>query len=1143
MRSAPAQATPGGPVAQRRVTSVLFGDLVGFTTISEGRDQEDVRELLSRYFETSRRIVERYGGVVEKFIGDAVMAVWGVPTANEDDAERAVRAGLELVAAVAGLRDEVGVSGLDMRVGIVTGEVAVTLGATGQGMVAGDAVNTAARVQSAAAPGQVWVDGTTRLLTQQAITFVDAGDHRLKGKAEPMPLWVVRAVVAGAGGSQRTDGLEAPLVGRDRELRMVKEAFDRTGEQGSPSLVVLSGEGGVGKTRLAWEFEKYVDGLPAATMWHTGRCVAYGERIPYYALAEALRARVRLTAGSGAPTAATDPTDAVDAAVALLQHREGADVEDMGALLETSLAILVPDEAERDWIAPRLGALLGVGSLGEFARPDLFAAWAAFLRRVGADAESIVLQIDDAEHADEGLIAFVEHLMVSRFPVFVLLVGRPALLEDHPELVRNPQAILVNLAPLADGDVRLLLDGLVAGLSESVRHELAERSEGVPLYAVETVRSLVDRGLVVPLDGRYVLADREVDLTAIGAPASLQALVAARLDALTDRERRVVDAASVLGQSFHRDHLAVMVGTEADLDAALAALERGQLVVRETSRWSGDFGQYRFVQAVVPQVAYAMIARRERRAAHLCAVEIFEGSADPTGELAPVIAEHLTRAADALPGEADVPVLRSRAREQLVRAAGRAEALGSMRECDAYLTAARELAEDPLGAARLDLRRGLALSRAYSNTAAVVVLEPLVAIFDEAGDDVTAGIAAGALGTSLAELGRHEEARALVEPRWVAMKNRRDADDAVVELAGAMGAIHEGGEVRDYVEAIMRVGLRRGDERMIRRGLTGLAYYYVNTGMTVVSRLFYDEALRRDATGPLARTIDLANLSASWMADDVARAADYGRQAVHLVDELRLVNSVDIVTLNCANALFLSGDWDAALDVATRGDALDRPIDAAARAFVTTAIAVARGEVPAEPAWSESDLAEAPVWLRAYATTELALRLPAPRPAAPVDAAVRAFREYVDQVSLSDDHAVIWSELLELVRSRGDHAGTGPLIELIGDDDTDRSIPVAFRGHRHRTLGLSAGDRLDEDGAIAHLRTAVEHYDAWHAAPLAARARGELGAVLLRSLDPWSREEGGRLIEEARQTLTALRATAWLAAIESMLDPVGTDRD
>ncbi|MCA1780837.1 MAG: AAA family ATPase [Intrasporangiaceae bacterium] len=1144
MRAAPAHEPPAGPVAQRRVTSVLFGDLVGFTTLAEGRDQEEVRELLSRYFETSRRIVERYGGIVEKFIGDAVMAVWGVPTANEDDAERAVRAGLELVGAVTGLREEVGVPSLDMRVGIVTGEVAVTLGARGQGMVAGDAVNTASRVQSAASPGQVWVDTTTRSLTQQAVDFVDAGEHTLKGKADVMHLWAVRAVVAGAGGNQRTDGLEAPLVGRDRELRLVKEIFHRTGEQGSPSLVIISGEPGVGKTRLAWEFEKYVDGLPATTMWHTGRCVAYGERGPYYALAEAIRARLRLTAQLG-PAEATDPVEAADAAVALLQSdaRRPGLTEDMGEILTAAMSILFPDETERDWIAPRLGALLGVGSLGEFARGDLFAAWTAFLRRVGSNAQALVLQLDDAEHADEGLVGFVEHLMTSRFPIFVMMMGRPGLLEEHPELARNPQAVLVNLAPLSNADVQHLLDGLVAGLPASVRQELASRSEGVPLYAVETVRSLIDRGIVVPLDGHYVLADREVDLTAIGAPASLQALVAARLDALSEWERRVVDAACVLGQSFHQDHLAAMLDPERDLDEALARLERSQLVKRETSRWSGDFGQYRFIQAVVPQVAYAMLARRDRRSAHLRAVEILSGSPDPSGELAPVIAEHLTRAADAVPDESDVAELRSRALQYLSRAAERAEALGAIRECDAYLSAARDLTDDLLVRARLDLRRGIVLSNAYRSSAAIDLLKPLVRIFDDAGDELAAGTAAGACGCCLGDTGRKDEAAELVEARWSALRDRSDAGDAIVQLAAAMMSIHEGENTSEFAEAILRVGLRRGAGELITRGLRGLAYYYVYAGLRSLARLLYDECLRHDGASPLPRALNLGNLASLWMVDDVSVAAEYGSDAAKLVDAHGFIGGMDVVLTNQANALMLLGRWDEAVAVAARGTELDTSVNAAGLDMVTAVICSARDERVPAPEWSDSDLDAGASWHRAYGLMQKTLRVRSQGAADAVAPAVRSVLEYRDIAGLSDDHAVMWPSLFDLARTDGDHASMEALLDLIGDDDLDRSIPVAFRAHRQRALGVMALDRGDRDTAIDHLRRAAEFYEEWKAGPLAARTRGELGSVLLRSVDEEEVAEGSRLVEDAREVMTSLGATAWLADLDSVLDPVESGRE
>ena len=233
----------------------------GFTTVSENRDAEEVRDLLSRYFETARTIIDRYGGTVEKFIGDAVMAVWGTPIAREDDAERAVRAGLDLTAAVTSLGDEVGAHGLRARAGILTGEAAVTLGAEGQGMVAGDLVNTASRIQSAAEPGQVLVGEATRRATEASIAYEEVGEHELKGKAEAVQLWRALRVTAGRQGAMRSVGLEAPFVGRDRELRLVKELFHSAAEEGKAQLVTITGIAGIGKSRLSWEFEKYIDGL------------------------------------------------------------------------------------------------------------------------------------------------------------------------------------------------------------------------------------------------------------------------------------------------------------------------------------------------------------------------------------------------------------------------------------------------------------------------------------------------------------------------------------------------------------------------------------------------------------------------------------------------------------------------------------------------------------------------------------------------------------------------------------------------------------------------------------------------------------------------------------------------------------------
>jgi class 3 adenylate cyclase len=257
----PAAPAAQAPVAERRLVTVLFADLVGFTSASEGRDAEETRELLSRYFETARNVIERYGGRVEKFIGDAVMALWGAPVAQEDDAERGVRAALELVSAVEGMAP-----GVRVRGGVLTGEAAVTLAAEGEGMVAGDLVNTASRIQSVAEPGTVLVGDSTRRASDAAIAYEDAGSHELKGKAEPVQLWRALRVTANRGGEGKSVGLEPPFVGRDRELRLLKELFHSAGEEEKAHLLSVVGIAGIGKSRLAWEFEKYVDGL-VQTVW------------------------------------------------------------------------------------------------------------------------------------------------------------------------------------------------------------------------------------------------------------------------------------------------------------------------------------------------------------------------------------------------------------------------------------------------------------------------------------------------------------------------------------------------------------------------------------------------------------------------------------------------------------------------------------------------------------------------------------------------------------------------------------------------------------------------------------------------------------------------------------------------------------
>ena len=318
--------------AELRVVSVLFCDLVGHTPRSERLDADEVRELLSGYFDVAREVIARHGGTVEKFIGDAVMAVWGVPVAREHDAERAVRAGLQLVDAVAAYGERHHIQALAARVGIVTGRAAA-LTAVDQGIVVGDQVNTAARVQSIAEPGSVLVDDTTREATRAVIAYGDGGLHALKGKAEPVQVWRAERAIAGALGVNRGSGVEAEMVGRDRELRLVKELFHECVDRRTARLVSIVGPAGVGKSRLLWEFDKYVDGLAARTKWHQGRCLSYGEGVAFWALAQMVRHRL----GIG----------------------EQDSSDDVRRRLRDGLAEWEP--ADREFVEPRLALLLGVG--------------------------------------------------------------------------------------------------------------------------------------------------------------------------------------------------------------------------------------------------------------------------------------------------------------------------------------------------------------------------------------------------------------------------------------------------------------------------------------------------------------------------------------------------------------------------------------------------------------------------------------------------------------------------------------------------------------------------------------------------------------------------------------------------------------
>ena len=718
-------AVAATPTAERRLCSVLFVDLVGFTPFAEKRDPEETRELLSCYFACAQAIVSNYGGTVEKFIGDAVMAIWGAPVANEDDAERSVRAALDIVASVANLGAESGVA-LLARAGVVTGKVAITIGKVSEGMVIGDTVNAASRVQSVAPPGSVLVDEATWRSASGAIAFSEFGELNLKGKEEPVRAWRAERVVAQRRGVGRSQRLEPPFVGRDEELRLIKELLHATAREHKARLVSVTGIPGIGKSRLYWELRKYVDGLAETIDWHEGRSPAYGEGITFWALGEMVRTRAGIN--------------------------ESEDAASSRSKLTSALSEYVTDAEERTWIEPRLAHLLGLGEAPPGERGELYSAWRTFFERV-SERGPIVMVFEDLQWADPGLIDFVESILEwsRNHPILVITLSRPELMDRRPNWGAGQRAFTsLHLEPLSDQAMAELLDGFVKDLPSEFVERILERSEGVPLYAVETVRMLADRGVLSQDEGIYHLAGEPGSLD---IPGTLHALIASRLDTLSTAQRSLLEDAAVVGRTFTTAALAVVHGGDHNsLEAHLRDLVQREFLSLDTDPRSPERGQYGFVQGLIAEVAYATLSRRDRSAKHLALARHLESLADD--ELTGVVAAHYVEAHRAAPEGPEADLIAVTGRDWLSRAGRRALSLGSPEQALAFFEQALDMTESGTErAALLELASDAAeFASAYDR--AVALSEEAIAYYEAAGDTNAVGRATGGLARVLEDLNR-----------------------------------------------------------------------------------------------------------------------------------------------------------------------------------------------------------------------------------------------------------------------------------------------------------------------------------------------------------------------------------------------------
>lgn len=885
-RSSPA------PVSERRWVSVLFCDLVGFTTLAESKDVEDVRELLSAYFDAARTIVSRYGGTVEKFIGDAVMAVWGVPVTNEDDAERAVRAGLDLLGAVEALGTELGVGSLAARAGIVSGEAAVNLDAVGQGMVAGDLVNTASRLQAIAAAGQVLVGESTFQAARDAVSFDDAGTFGLKGKAEPVHAWRALRLVGQRRGAGRSDGVEPPFVGRNEELRRLIELLHATGSERAARLVSVTGIAGIGKSRLAWELQKYVDGLADVVYWHQGRSPAYGEGVAFWALAEMVRMRAGIA--------------------------EGEDPDSARRKLSSCVESFVQDDAERRWMEPRLCHLLALGEEPAGEHQELFSAWRTFFERI-AERAPVVMIFEDLHWADSGLLDYVESVAdwCKDSPIFVLTLSRPELAERRPHWgTAVGKFTSLHLDALSNAALRELVLGLVRGLPERAADRLVERAEGVPLFAVETVRALADRGILSRSADAYELCGEFAD---VELPGTLHSLIASRLDALGADARAVVLDASVLGKTFSVAALSAVTGKgEETLASLLQELVHREILALDADPRSPERGQYGFLQAIVREVAYATISRNDRRAKHLTAAHFFESLAED--DVAGIVANHYLEAHRTSRPGPETEVVAAKARDWLRQACARARSLGSTEAALVYAEQALDLAEPGPERAEILVLAGETAVDAAEHDRAIGYLEEAVTFYEAAADRIGSGRATAFLALSLDRLGRYTEAIARAEDAFRALEAIEPAERSVADTARAQlgwilswcsslsGSPASGLE---WAEKSLAFADRLGDRELLARALGARATSLFDLGRHREAALLAGCELELALGAGSLRTQSVAKQHESAFVhdDDPRRALVAALEAAELahragVRDLELLNK-----LNATEKATFAGDW------------------------------------------------------------------------------------------------------------------------------------------------------------------------------------------------------------------------------------------
>ena len=857
---------------ERKVVTCLFCDLVGFTARAERMDPEDVRRLLQPFHARLRSELERFGGTVEKFIGDAVMAVFGAPTAHEDDPERAVRAALAI-------RDALAEEGeLEVRIGITTGEALIALGArpeVGEGMASGDVVNTAARIQSAAPVGTVLVDETTYRATERAVEYRDTEPILAKGKAIPVPVWVALRARARVG-VERVGG--APLVGREQELTLLRETLGRVTRERRPQLLTLVGVPGIGKSRLVFElFQTVESGAFDLIFWRHGRSLPYGEGVTFWALSEMVKAQAGILESDSSEQAAEKLRQAV--------HRFVTDAAETG-WVERHLRPLAGLEAEETWAGDRRG--------------EAFAAWRRFLEAL-AEERPLVLVFEDLHWADEALLDFVDYLVdwASGVPILALCTARPELLTRRPGWGGgkvNSSTIL--LSPLSEEETAALVHVLIGRsvIDADVQTRLLEHAGGNPLYAEEFTRMLTAR------PGEVVL------------PETVQGIIAARLDTLAAEEKELLQNAAVIGKVFWLGALGAEPRT---LEERLHSLERKEFVSRNRRSSVAGEDEYGFRHALVREVAYEQIPKSERAEKHRAAAEWIE-SLGRTEDHAEMLAHHYEAALDfARASGQNAGSLAEPACAALQAAGDRAFALNAIPQAARFYERTLELSPED-GRPELLLRYGRALSL-IADDRSTDFLQQAAAALLAAGDREAAAEAHAFLTETLQAQGQRDRAYEHIEQALALVRETPPSPAKARVLTESSRLLAIGGQAGEAI-AIAREAFEMADAL----GLIELAARALNNvGIGRSGLADYPGAI-----ADLERSIELAvsvnspevgrgyhNLvTPLWHVGELQRSVRAVEEGLLVVERLANVRMSRASRCLLCWVRYFTGSWDEALE-------------------------------------------------------------------------------------------------------------------------------------------------------------------------------------------------------------------------------------